>query len=96
MDTGRQTATTETEVAAVEINLHERTDALVLMATLIPFNSFLVQQAPRHWVVHARAPGRRDESIDDLLATIERWASRRGLGELRCSLDGQLVDLSTK
>jgi hypothetical protein len=94
--TAREAAATEVDGTQVEISLAERTDALILMATLIPFNSFLVQHTPNRWVVHARAPGGRDESLDDLLGTIERWASRRGLRELRCSLGGRVVDLSTR
>jgi hypothetical protein len=94
MDSAMQTATTEVDVAHVEISLTERTDALVLMAALIPFNSFLVQHTREHWVVHARVPGRGDEGLEDLVGTVERWAARRGLSDLTFSLAGESVQLT--
>ena len=94
MKSARRSDVAELAAGDIEISLDERTDALVLMATLIPFSSFLVQHTPEHWVVHARVPGRHDEDLDDLLATLESWASRRGLSELRCSFAGQVVELS--
>ena len=37
------------DVAAVEIGLDQRHDALDLMASLIPFHSFLVQKDRERW-----------------------------------------------
>jgi hypothetical protein len=62
---------------AIEIEIDDRWDALALSEHLIPYHSFLVQLGDRRWVVHARAPGRRGESIDDALQAIDDWAVER-------------------
>ena len=62
---------------AIEIEIDDRWDALALSEHLIPYPSFLVQLGDRRWVVHARAPGRRGESIDEALQAIDDWAAER-------------------
>lgn len=62
---------------AIEIEIDDRWDALALSEHLIPYHSFLVQLGDRRWVVHARAPGRRGERIDDALQAIDDWALER-------------------
>lgn len=69
------TQTSEGTTATVEIGVDGRHEAVALMAALIPFHSFVVQHDCEHWVVHARVPGCHDETLDDLLATIERWTA---------------------
>jgi Arc/MetJ family transcription regulator len=76
----------DTDVATVEIGLDGRHEALALMAALIPFHSFVVQHGRAHWIVHARVPGCHDETLDELLARIERWASDIGLNDFTCVL----------
>ena len=73
---------------AIEIEVEGRWDALALSELLIPFHSFLVQHDHERWVVHARAPGYRRESLTDALEAIDNWraeqhprtASLRGAG----------------
>lgn len=84
----------DSDVATVEIRLACRREALALMAALIPFHSFVVQHGRAHWVVHARVPGCHDETLDDLLATIERWGSGIGLNDLTCLLGEHVVELT--
>ncbi len=76
-------------VAAVEIDVRGRWDALALSEQLIPFRSFLVQLGAERWVVHARAPGSRGEPLAEALAAIEEWrAERRTDAAVR--VDGRL------
>lgn len=63
--------------AQIEIDAGGHWDALRLMERLIRFHSFLVQRTPEHWVVHARAPGCRGESLADALGLVEEWQSPR-------------------
>lgn len=84
----------DVDVAAVEIGLDRRYDALDLMAALIPFHSFMVQQEREHWVVHARVPGCHGENLEDLVTTIERWGSDIDLSEFTCVLGGRVVELT--
>jgi hypothetical protein len=62
---------------AIEIEIDDRWDALALSEQLIPYHSFLVQLGDRRWVVHARTPGHRGQSIDDALQAIDDWAAER-------------------
>lgn len=62
----------------VAIRLEERREALDLMASLTAFHSFIVEHDRQRWVVHARVPGCSGETLDDLVATIER----SGVGHL--------------
>lgn len=94
MQTNVRAAGGDTDVATVEIGLERRHDALALMAALIQFHSFVVQHDRAHWVVHARVPGCHDETLDDLLATIERWVSDFGLNDFTCVLGEQVVELT--
>lgn len=64
----------------VSIRLKERREALDLMAALTAFHSFIVEHDRRLWVVHARVPGCSGETLDDLVATIERSGVGRRLG----------------
>jgi hypothetical protein len=88
--TRRSVGTTgrDTHVATVEIGLDGRHEALHLMAALTPFHSFVVQHDRAHWVVHARVPGCHDETLDDLLARIERWESDTGVNDFTCVVGG--------
>ena len=66
-------------VTTIEIEVQGRWDALALSELLIPFHSFLVQHDQERWVVHARAPGCRGESLSDALAAIDDWRSEGGI-----------------
>ena len=55
----------------IEIEVKGRWDALALSELLIPFHSFLVQHGHERWVIHARAPGCRGESLSEALASID-------------------------
>jgi hypothetical protein len=66
-------------VAALEVDVSGRWDALALSELLVPFHSFLVQHAPDRWVVHARSPGCHGEPLADALRAVERWRAERGL-----------------
>jgi hypothetical protein len=83
----RQTTTIEIEVVG-------RWDALALSELLIPFHSFLVQHDHDRWVVHARAPGFRGESLSDALAAINGWRFERQLEAASCRVGGRPYDLS--
>jgi hypothetical protein len=72
------------ETVAVEIALEERRDAVRLMNILIPFQSYVVQYDRDRWVVHARAPGSRGQSLDALLAAIDDWGARAGVTDFTC------------
>jgi hypothetical protein len=63
----------------VEIDVGEYWDAVALLDLLIPFHSFLAQHTTEHWVVHARTPGWRGESLVDALGVIEKWQAKRGV-----------------
>jgi hypothetical protein len=76
----------EVDVAAVEIRIEERHEALALMAALIPFHSFMVQHDREHWVVHARVPGCHGEDFEDLVTVLERWRSRIDFDHPTCAL----------
>ena len=78
-------AAAQTKVGpTVQIGIEGRHEALALMTALIPFHSFVVQHDREHWVVHARVPGCHDETLDDLLATIERWTSGMDVDDFTC------------
>jgi hypothetical protein len=79
----------DVDVATVEIRLEGRYEALALMTALIPFHSFVVQPDRAHWVVHARVPGCHDETLDELLATIERWGSDQMVELIQRGGDGE-------
>ena len=66
-------------VAAVEVDVYGRWDALALSEQLVPFHSFLVQHAAGRWVVHARSPGAHGEPLSTALRAIEEWRAERGL-----------------
>jgi hypothetical protein len=73
----------------IEIEVQGRWDALALSELLIPFHSFLVQHDHEHWVIHARAPGCRGESLSDALASIDDWCSERHLRTASCRVGGR-------
>lgn len=76
-------------VAAIEIDVRGRWDALALSERLIAFHSFLVQHSSERWVVHARSPGCHGEPLGDALAAIEEWRAERGI-EAAVRVDGRL------
>ena len=87
---------TETLSAPVEVVVHGRWDALALSEVLIPYHSFLVHHEGERWVVHARAPGCHEESLDDALRTIEDWIVERGLDGSSCWVRGQPCELGAR
>jgi hypothetical protein len=74
---------------AIEIEVQGRWDALALSEVLIPFHSFLVQHEQERWVVHARTPGARGESLAEALAAIDDWRSGRHVQAARCRVGGR-------
>ena len=78
----------------IEIEVVGRWDALALSELLIPFHSFLVQHDHDRWVVHARAPGFRGQSLSDALAAINGWRFERQLEAASCRVGGRPYDLS--
>ena len=58
--------------ASIEIEVESRWDAVALMRRLDPYHSYLIQLAPKHWVVHAGCPGYHGESMPNALAVIEQ------------------------
>jgi hypothetical protein len=76
-------------MTTIEIEVQGRWDALALSELLIPFHSFLVQHDHERWVVHARAPGCRGESLSDALAAIGDWRSGRHLRAASCRVGGR-------
>jgi hypothetical protein len=68
--------------SAIEVDVGGRWDALDLSELLVPFHSFLVQETPERWVVHARAPGCHGEPLADAVRAIEEWSAERGLGAM--------------
>jgi hypothetical protein len=75
-------------VAAVEIDVRGRWDALDLSELLVPFHSFLVQHTHERWVVHARAPGCHGKSLATALSAIEGWLAERGLEDAPVRVGG--------
>ena len=70
-------------MTTIEIDVQGRWDALALSELLIPFHSFLVQHDHERWVVHARAPGCRGESLSGRARGDRRLAQRRGASSSR-------------
>ena len=82
MSTGASPATATTDysvVAALEVDVRGRWDALALCELLVPFHSFLVQHTTDRWVVHARTPGCHGEPLSEALRAIEEWRDGRSL-----------------
>lgn len=73
------TATDYSVVAALEVDVHGRRDALALSELLVPFHSFLVQHTTDRWVVHARTPGCQGRPLSEALWAIEQWRAGRRL-----------------
>ena len=73
----------------IEVEAEGRWAALALSNLLIPFHSFLVQHDHERWVIHARAPGRRGESLSDALAAIDGWESEQRVGAASCRVGGR-------
>jgi hypothetical protein len=65
--------------AEIVIDVRGRWDALALSEQLVPFHSFLVQHSIDRWVVHARVPGGRGESLEQAMQAIEEWRGERRL-----------------
>jgi hypothetical protein len=72
----------------IEIEIEGRWDALALSELLIPFHSFLVQHDHERWVVHARAPGCRGESLPDALELIDNWRAEQHPRTMSCRVGG--------
>lgn len=66
-------------MAAVEVEMRGRWDALALYEHLSSFHSFLVQLATDRWVVHARAPGCHGEPLAEALHAIDEWCAEHRL-----------------
>lgn len=79
----------QADVTTIEIDVQGRWDALALSELLIPFHSFLVQHDHERWVIHARAPGHRGESLSDALAAIDDWRRGRHVGATSCRVGGR-------
>ena len=73
----------------IEIEVKGRWAALALSRLLIPFHSFLVQHDHERWVIHARAPGCRGESLSDALAAVDGWQSGQRSGAASCRVGGR-------
>ena len=66
-------------MAAVEVDVRGRWDALALYELLAPFQPFLVQHSTDRWVVHAKAPGRQGRQLAEALDAIDEWCAERRL-----------------
>jgi hypothetical protein len=66
-------------MAAVEVDVQGRWDALALYQLLAPFRSFLVQHTMDRWVIHASAPGCQGEPLAEALDAIDVWCAERRL-----------------
>jgi hypothetical protein len=60
-----------------QVEVRGRWDALALADVLAPFHSFMVQRGRDRWIVHARAPGCRGESLSDGLVAVAEWRAMR-------------------
>lgn len=80
-------------IMTIEIEVEGRWDALALSELLIPFHSFLVQHDHERWVVHARAPGCRGESLPDALEMIDHWRAEQHPRTMSCRVGGLLYQL---
>jgi hypothetical protein len=78
----------ERTAVLLEIDVDGRWDALALAEHLVPFHSFLVQQARDQWVVHAQAPGRHGRPLAEALREIAAWRSGRRV-EASIRVDGR-------
>lgn len=77
----------------VEVEVEGRWDALALSELLTPFRSFLVQRDRERWVVHARVPGPRGESLDEALEAIDEWRLDRSVEEVSYRVEGEPYQL---
>lgn len=91
-DAGPSDVVGDNGVAAVEVDIRGRWDALDLSELLIPYHSFLVQHTTERWVVHARAPGCHGEPLVDALSAIEKWLAERDLEDAPIRVDGRRYD----
>jgi hypothetical protein len=60
-----------------QVEVEGRWDALALADVLAPFHSFMVQRGDACWIVHARAPGCRGQSLADALVAVAEWRATR-------------------
>jgi hypothetical protein len=86
---GSAVAESESPATAIEIEVMGRWDALALSEHLLPYRSFLVQHERERWVVHARVPGCRGETLADAVRAIDDWATERGVERASCRIDGR-------
>jgi hypothetical protein len=74
--------------ARIEIDVAGRWNARALLLRLAPYRSFLVEQGPERWVVHAQVPGCHGESLTSALAAIESCLDEHGGAEASIRIDG--------
>lgn len=74
--------------ARIEIRVVGRWTACALLECLAPYRSFLIQQDPGRWIVHAQTPGCHGESIESAIAAIEQCLDEHGVGEASIRIDG--------
>lgn len=86
MQTEISSKSTTTEI---EVDVLGRWDALALSELLIPFHSYLVQHDHELWVIHAKAPGCRGETLSEALSAIDDWRSGRDLHAVSCRVAGR-------
>ncbi len=77
---------------AIDIDVHDRWDAVAVMRRLVPYHSYLVQFAPEHWLVHAEAPGCHGEPLPVALDAIEESLAARQIESAAVRIDGQQYD----
>jgi hypothetical protein len=93
MATGQEVAP---RIAAVEVGVEGRWDALALWEILMPYGPFLVQLDRERWVVRARVPGYHDESLEDVMAAIDEWLVDRSLDDVTYRIDGEPYEVGER
>lgn len=75
--------------STIEIDVSSRSDAIALMERLASQHSYLMQFAPRRWLVHAECPGSHGELLPSALAAIEDWLAAREVEGVQVRVDGE-------
>lgn len=73
----------------IEIRVIGRWNACALLTRLAPYRSFLIQQGPDRWVVHAETPGCRGQDVEAAMAEVEACLDERGIEETSIRIDGK-------
>ena len=76
-------------VVPIEIGLVGRWNARALLECLSPYRSFLIQQGPEQWVVHAQVPGCHGEDMEAAIAAIEECLDEREVKEVSIRVEGR-------